>query len=197
MQALMLAAGMGRRMGKYTEAMTKCMIEVGGRTLLQRAVDALKEAGITKFVMVVGWECDKLVDYIQRNISGMDFQFVYNYDYATTNNIYSLYLARDYLAQDDTILLESDLVYESSLLKKIVEDPRANLVAVAKYEHWMDGTVTTLDEDGNVLFSRILITIIRQLISISLARSFPTSSIFRFWRHISRLMERISIMKWC
>ena len=151
MQALMLAAGMGRRMGKYTEAMTKCMIEVGGRTLLQRAVDALKEAGITKFVMVVGWECDKLVDYIQRNISGMDFQFVYNYDYATTNNIYSLYLARDYLAQDDTILLESDLVYESSLLKKIVEDPRANLVAVAKYEHWMDGTVTTLDEDGNVL----------------------------------------------
>lgn len=79
MQALMLAAGMGRRMGKYTEAMTKCMIEVGGKTLLQRAVDALKEAGITKFVMVVGWECDKLVDYIQRNISGMDFQFVYNY----------------------------------------------------------------------------------------------------------------------
>ena len=151
MQALMLAAGMGRRMGKYTEAMTKCMIEVGGRTLLQRAVDALKEAGITKFVIVVGWKCDQLVDYIQNNISGMDFQFIYNYDYATTNNIYSLYLARNYLAQDDTILLESDLVYETVLLKKIVEDPRANLVAVAKYEHWMDGTVTTLDEDGNVL----------------------------------------------
>lgn len=70
MQALMLAAGMGRRMGKYTEAMTKCMIEVGGKTLLQRAVDALKEAGITKFVMVVGWECDKLVDYIQRQYFG-------------------------------------------------------------------------------------------------------------------------------
>ena len=131
--------------------MTKCMIEVGGRTLLQRAVDALKVAGVTRFVLVVGWECDKLVDYVRNNISGMEFEFVYNHDYATTNNIYSLYLARDYLARDDTILLESDLVYEPSLLKEIVEDPRANLVAVAKYEHWMDGTVTTLDEDGNVL----------------------------------------------
>lgn len=151
MQALMLAAGMGRRMGKYTEAMTKCMIEVGGRTLLQRAVEALKEAGVTKFVMVVGWECDKLTNYIRNNISGMEFEFVYNGDYASTNNIYSLYLARDYLMQDDTILLESDLVYDKSLLKAIIDDPRANLVAVAKYEHWMDGTVTTLDQDGNIL----------------------------------------------
>lgn len=68
MQALMLAAGMGRRLGKYTEAMTKCMISVGGRTLLERAVDALKEAGIRKFVMVVGWEAGRLVDFIRDNI---------------------------------------------------------------------------------------------------------------------------------
>ena len=114
-------------------------------------MEALKEAGVTKFVMVVGWECDRLVEYIQNNISGMEFTFVYNRDYAITNNIYSLYLARDYLIQDDTILLESDLVYDRPLLREIVEDPRANLVAVAKYEHWMDGTVTTLDQDGNIL----------------------------------------------
>lgn len=150
MQALMLAAGMGRRLGKYTEAMTKCMVSVGGRTLLERTVEALKEAGIHKFVMVVGWECDKLVDYIQNNISDMEFRFIYNYDYATTNNIYSLYMAREQLAADDTILLESDLVYDKRLLKDMVECPDANLVAVAKYEHWMDGTVTTIDERGNI-----------------------------------------------
>ena len=66
MQALMLAAGMGRRMGKYTEAMTKCMMQVGGRTLLDRTVAALQEAGIKKFVMVVGWESEKLIEYIQK-----------------------------------------------------------------------------------------------------------------------------------
>ena len=146
----MLAAGMGKRLGKYTEAMTKCMVEIGGRTLLERAVEALQEAGIRKFVMVVGWECDKLVDYIHKNISGMEFEFIYNYDYAATNNIYSLYMAREQLARDDTILLESDLVYDKHLLRQIVECPDENLVAVAKYEHWMDGTVTTLDENGYV-----------------------------------------------
>lgn len=150
MQALMLAAGMGRRMGKYTEAMTKCMMQVGGRTLLDRTVEALQEAGIKKFVMVVGWESEKLIEYIQKNITGMEFEFVHNYDYASTNNIYSLYLAREQLAQDDTILLESDLVYDKILLKKILEHSEPNLVAVAKYEHWMDGTVTTLGEDGTI-----------------------------------------------
>lgn len=150
MQALMLAAGMGRRLGKYTEAMPKCMIRVGGKTLLERAVEALKEAGIHKFVMVVGWERDMLIDYIQQNISGMEFEFIYNYDYAETNNIYSLYMAREQLAADDTILLESDLVYDKRLICEIVAHPGENLVAVAQYEQWMDGTVTTLDEDGMI-----------------------------------------------
>lgn len=150
MQALMLAAGMGRRLGKYTEAMTKCMVTVGGRTLLERAVEALKEAGIHKFVMVVGWECDKLVDYIRNNISGMDFQFIYNHDYAATNNIYSLFMAREQLASDDTILLESDLVFDRRLIREMVECPDENLAAVARYEHWMDGTVTTLDRNGYI-----------------------------------------------
>lgn len=150
MQALMLAAGMGRRLGKYTEAMTKCMISVGGRTLLERAVDALKKAGVHKFVMVVGWEADKLVDFVQSNIRDMEFEFVYNYDYASTNNIYSLWLAREYLLRDDTVLLESDLVYDQSLLKCVVDAPEEDMVVVAPYEQWMDGTVVTLDDAGNV-----------------------------------------------
>lgn len=148
MQALMLAAGMGRRLGKYTEECTKCMIRVGGRTLLERAVESLRLAGIRKFVMVVGWEHEKLIQYIRENITGMEFEFVYNYDYAATNNIYSLYLAREQLARDDTLLLESDLVFDRTLLRKMVDAPEENLVAVAKYEQWMDGTVTILSPDG-------------------------------------------------
>lgn len=150
MQALMLAAGMGRRLGKYTEAMPKCMVRVGGKTLLECAVEALKDAGIHKLVMVVGWECDVLINYIQKHISGMKFEFVYNFDYVETNNIYSLYLAREYLAADDTILLESDIIFDKRLIHEMVMHPDGNLVAVAKYEHWMDGTVTTLNEDGMI-----------------------------------------------
>lgn len=150
MQALMLAAGMGSRLGKYTEAKTKCMVEVGGKTLLDHAVEALKLAGITKFIVVVGWESEKLINYIKQNITGIDFEFIHNDDYAKTNNIYSLYLAKDQLCQDDTILLESDIIFEKDLIRRIVESPERNLVAVAKYEHWMDGTVTTLSNNGTI-----------------------------------------------
>lgn len=152
MQALMLAAGMGRRLGKYTEKCTKCMIKVGGRTLLERVVEALQLADIRKLIIVVGWEHEKLIQYIKENIpeTHIKFEFIYNNDYATTNNIYSLYLAREQLAQDDTILLESDLVFDSKLLSQMVNSPERNLVAVAKYEQWMDGTVTVLSPDGTI-----------------------------------------------
>lgn len=95
MQALMLAAGMGRRLGKYTEAMTKCMISVGGRTLLERTVDALKNAGVHKFVMVVGWEADKLVNFML----GIQFNdFVRDgSDYPVVND---LLMVADYLISD-------------------------------------------------------------------------------------------------
>lgn len=150
MQALMLAAGMGRRLGKYTDNQTKCMVKVAGRTLIEHTAEALKKANVSKLVMVVGYEAEKLVRFINENISGIEIEFVYNRDYEKTNNIYSLYLARKQLAEDDTILVESDLIYEPDLINKVMEFPYDNVVVVSPYEHWMDGTVTLLSDDGTV-----------------------------------------------
>ncbi len=150
MQALMLAAGMGKRLGKYTKGQTKCMVPVGGKTLLEHAADALRMAGIHKFVIVTGYAGDKLEEYAREKLSDFELEFIHNPDYASTNNIYSLYLARDAMASDDTILLESDLIYEPQLIRALVEAPQENIVTVAKYESWMDGTVTLLDEQGYV-----------------------------------------------
>jgi histidinol-phosphate/aromatic aminotransferase/cobyric acid decarboxylase-like protein/GTP:adenosylcobinamide-phosphate guanylyltransferase len=150
MQALMLAAGMGKRLGKHTSKFTKCMVEVGGKTLLERTCEALKIAGIKRFVLVVGYESKTLVEYAVKSFPYIEFEFVYNYDYANTNNIYSLYLAREQLIRDDTILIESDLIYDSSLIKEILENKNKNVVAVAKYEHWMDGTVALVDQYNNI-----------------------------------------------
>ena len=150
MQALMLAAGMGKRLGAYTNNQTKCMVKVGGKTLLEHAADALREAGIRKFVIVVGYEGEKLMEFAREKLSDMELEFVVNKDYGTTNNIYSLYMAREQLMADDTIMLESDLIYEPRLIKEMVECDAPNVVAVAKYEHWMDGTVTLVGEDGTI-----------------------------------------------
>ena len=150
MQALMLAAGMGKRLGAYTNNQTKCMVKVGGKTLLEHAADALRQAGVKKFVIVVGYAGDKLIEFAKEKLSDFELEFVVNNDYASTNNIYSLYMAREQLMADDTIMLESDLIYEPRLIKAMVDSPDPNLVAVAKYEHWMDGTVTLVGEDGTI-----------------------------------------------
>ena len=151
MQAILLAAGMGKRLGKYTSGQTKCMVRVGGKTLLEHAADALRQAGVTRLTIVVGYAAQPLIAFARDKLRDMELTFIENADYADTNNIYSLYLARDVLAQDDTLLLESDLIFEPALLREMIACPEENVVAVAKYEQWMDGTVTLLSPDGHIL----------------------------------------------
>ena len=152
MQALMLAAGMGKRLGKFTNNNTKCMVEVAGKKLIDRAIEAVKLAGINKFTLVVGYEGQKLIDYINSKYSncGIEFSFINNKDYATSNNIYSFYMAKDLVENEDTILLESDLIYDVFLIKKVVEHPAKDVVTVAKYQSWMDGTLVMMDENNNI-----------------------------------------------
>lgn len=153
MQAVMLAAGMGKRLGKNTEENTKCMVNVAGKKLIDWAIEAIEYAGIKKFTVVVGYKAENLISYINRKYgaSGIEFTFVHNAEYERTNNIYSFYLARDYLVKDDTILMESDLIYDRSLIKKLCESKYKNIAAVARYKSWMDGTVVTCDDSGKIL----------------------------------------------
>ena len=156
MQALMLAAGMGKRLGKYTAGNTKCMLKVCDKTLIERAIEALLDAGVNKLVLVLGYKGENVKKFLLEECSNprvkeMELVFVDNDIYDKTNNIYSLYLAKDELAKDDTILLESDLIYDYSLIKRLVESEEKNLVSVAKYKQWMDGTVIKIDNDSNIL----------------------------------------------
>ena len=156
MQAVMLAAGMGKRLKKYTKDNTKCMLEIENKTLVERAIEALLEAGVKKFVIVAGYKGNNLKKYLleeckNSKIKEMEIKFIDNPIYDKTNNIYSLSLAEEELLKDDTILLESDLIYDYDLIKRLIESEEKNLVTVAKYEQWMDGTVIKIDNEGNVL----------------------------------------------
>ena len=155
MQALMLAAGMGKRLGKYTQGNTKCMLKIQGKTLIERAIEACLDAGIKKFILVVGYKGDNLKKYLLEectnpNIKKMKLEFIDNDVYDKTNNIFSLYLGKDKLIEDDTILLESDLIYDYDLIKRLVKNKEPNLVSVAKYEQWMDGTVIKIGANNSV-----------------------------------------------
>ncbi len=142
---------MGRRLGELTKDNTKCMLKVNGMRLIDRTLDCLAALNLNRVVIVVGYNGDKVVEYVGNNYKGTDIVYVNNPIYDKTNNIYSLYLARDFMVEDDTLLLESDLIYERSVVEKLLADPRPDLALVDKYESWMDGTVVTLDEDQNIV----------------------------------------------
>ncbi len=152
MQAIILAAGMGRRLGEYTQNNTKCMVEVNGQKLIDRLLAQLSQQPLKRIIIVVGYKGRELREYIQQQYQGrLNIEFAENPVYDKTNNIYSLALVKDKLQEDDTLLVESDLIFSDRLIPMIVECPYPNLALVAKYETWMDGTMVQLDEDGNIV----------------------------------------------
>ena len=150
MQAIILAAGMGRRLGELTGDNTKCMLQVNGVRLIDRALACLHDVGITKLVMVVGYKAQNVIDHVGHSYKGMPIEYVENPIYHKTNNIYSLYLAKEHLLADDTLLLESDLIYETAVVQRLMEHDYPTLALVDKYERWMDGTVVTLDNENGI-----------------------------------------------
>lgn len=145
---------MGKRLGELTKNNTKCMVQVNGVTLIERLLRQLDRVaetrGLSRIVIVVGYEGRKLQEYIATLGIKTPVEFVDNPIYDTTNNIYSLYLAKDQLMEDDTLLFESDLIFEDAIIDRLLDDPYPSLALVAKFESWMDGTVVTLDEEGNI-----------------------------------------------
>ncbi len=150
MQAIILAAGMGKRLKELTQNNTKCMVKVNGVTLIERMLRQIERQNVSRIVIVTGYEGQKLVDYIGTLGLNTPVKFIDNPIYDKTNNIYSLALASQELCEEDTLLFESDLIFEDAVLDELVNDPRDTLALVDKYESWMDGTCVKLDDDDNI-----------------------------------------------
>lgn len=150
MQAIILAAGMGKRLKELTQNNTKCMVKVNGVTLIERLLRQLERKSLSRIVIVVGYQGQKLMDFIATLGIQTPIVYVENRVYDKTNNIYSLALAKEYLCREDTLLFESDLIFEESVIDALLEDPRDSLALVDKYEAWMDGTCVELGEDDSI-----------------------------------------------
>ena len=150
MQAIILAAGMGKRLKELTSNNTKCMVEVNGVTLIERMLRQLEKHHLSRIVIVVGYRGQKLIDFIATLSIQTPIVYVNNPVYDKTNNIYSLYLASEFLRREDTLLLESDLIFDDSVLDVLIDDPRETLALVDKYESWMDGTCVKIGDDDSI-----------------------------------------------
>ena len=150
MQAIILAAGMGKRLGELTKNNTKCMVEVDGVRLIERALRILDRKNLNRIILVVGYQHENLMALV--NSLGIQTQigFIINEVYDKSNNIFSLSLAKEQMIEDDTLLLESDLIFEERLIDMLLEDKRDSLALVDKFESWMDGTCIVVDQDDNI-----------------------------------------------
>ena len=144
--ALLLAAGLGSRLTPLTDALPKCLVCVSGVPILERLVRSLDAHRFERLVIVTGYRAETISGYLGESFGGIAIEYVLSPLFETTNNIYSLWLAR-HLIDEPFLLLESDLVFDEQLLAPLLRPDR---IAVSRQLPWMSGTTVTLDEDGNV-----------------------------------------------
>lgn len=151
MQAIILAAGMGRRLGELTQNDTKCMVKVDGVRLVERTLRILDKKKLNRIIMVVGYQYEHLMEFVDSLNIGTPIEYIINNVYYKTNNIFSLALAKEKMIEDDTLLLESDLIFDEKLIDLLIDDERDSLALVDKFESWMDGTCIVVDQNDNIV----------------------------------------------
>jgi len=140
--ALLLAAGMGSRLYPLTRNEPKCMTSLNGKTILERMIKTLNRKGIKRLVIVTGHLQECIREYLGDQIGTLKIEYIFSPLYKTTNNIYSLWMARKAI-NEPFLLLESDLVFDKTLLDDMIYPDR---MAVAEMQPWMNGTCVTINK---------------------------------------------------
>jgi choline kinase len=159
MKCIVVAAGSSTRLRPLTDALPKCLLLIGGKTILARAIENLLNANITKIALVVGFEAAKIRSFLEQQFPFVKFRFILNPNFASTNNAYSLLLARDFFLEPnsptkinhDLLVLDSDIVFHPALLQKVVGRGEENRIVVrVKGAHDAEEVRVALDGAGNI-----------------------------------------------
>ena len=149
MIGVILAAGMAKRLRPLTDTMPKCLLKVGGRTLLERTVEAMRQAGITEFVVVTGYRADMIRDFLNAYDESLSFTFLHNADYEHNNNIYSLWMAGEVVRGKDFLLMDSDIFCDPAAVVRIAQEPESAL-AVNRHECGEEEMKVVVDSDMRI-----------------------------------------------
>ena len=151
MKAVILAAGMASRLRPLTSNTPKCLLKVGERTLLQRSMDALIEAGIREFVIVTGYLHEQIEAFVRQTYGdSISICFIHNKDYETTNNIYSLWLARPEAEGQEVLLLDSDLLYDPKIVERVLTDQHENVLTLIRHDLGDEEMKVVMNAEGAI-----------------------------------------------
>lgn len=150
MIGVLLAAGMAKRLRPLTDTKPKCLLEVGGKTLLERTVRAMQQAGISEFVVVTGYRADQIREALTSIVSPQNITFLHNADYEHNNNIYSLWMAGEVVRGKDFLLMDSDILCDPAAVVRIAEQTEPAL-ALNRHECGEEEIKVIVDADNHIV----------------------------------------------
>ena len=151
MKAVILAAGIASRLRPLTNHTPKCLLEIGGKSLLERAIQGLLTNNIREIVLVTGYLQEQIVSFVQKKFPEVDVKFIYNKKYATTNNIYSLWLVKNSIQGEDIVLLDSDILFDPGLVTAVINSPYPDTLALNSHPLCEEEMKVIADPMGKVV----------------------------------------------
>ncbi len=151
MKAVILAAGIASRLRPLTDHKPKCLLEIGNKCLLERAIDGLLENNLRDIVIVTGYLQEQIISFVSGHYPNLKVEFIYNGKYASTNNIYSLWLAGESVRDQDILLLDSDILFDPALLKAVLDSEYENSLALNVHPLGEEEMKVIPDTRGKVL----------------------------------------------
>ena len=149
MIGVILAAGMAKRLRPLTDTKPKCLLEVGGKTLLQRTVDAMARVGITEFVVVTGYRAEQIRQFLTQHYPNLTIHFLHNADYEHNNNIYSLWMSGQVVRGQEFLLMDSDILCDPETVA-VVARQETSALAVNRHELGEEEMKVVVDADMRI-----------------------------------------------
>ena len=150
MKAVILAAGIASRLRPLTNDRPKCLLEIGGKCLLQRSFDGLIQNGITEFVVVTGYLHEQIEAFLNNRYQEVSITYIYNEQYASTNNIYSLWLARPEVEGKEMLLLDSDILFDPQIVARLLASEHQDILALNNHPLGEEEMKIVPDGEGKV-----------------------------------------------
>lgn len=150
MKAVILAAGIASRLRPLTDNTPKCLLNVGSKCLLARTIDSLIDNGFDRLVIVTGYLKEMIESFVSSNYPHLRVEYIFNSKYESTNNIYSLWLAKAAVKDQSMLLLDSDILFDSSLITALMKSEHENCLALNSHELGDEEIKVILNSEGQI-----------------------------------------------
>jgi choline kinase len=151
MRTVILAAGIASRLKPLTDHIPKCLLQVNGKRILELTIENLVATGNSEIIIVTGYLENKISEFINEKFPELNVTFIHNQLYTSTNNIYSLWLAKDAVIGDDMLMMDSDIIFDKLIISKLINSGYKNCLALKRHDVHDEEIKVKTDPDGRVI----------------------------------------------